>query len=112
MRYALEAPEAEKRAVAEIRWQACSGEPFGVCRVTVGTSRRERTMPLVDERFTTVDANRRLSGAGLSRKKKQGRLDAIAALVLLESFLEACRYRGEIAGEPVGSAPSGGESLQ
>lgn len=56
---------------------------------------------MFDERFTTADANRRLAGAGYTRKKKKSRLDAIAALVVLESFIEACRYRGEIAGTAI-----------
>ncbi|TWT52704.1 putative Holliday junction resolvase [Rubripirellula amarantea] len=66
---------------------------------------------LFDERFTTADAKQRIAGAGYTRKKKKDRIDAIAALVLLESFIEACRYRGEIAGTPVSSAAEGGESL-
>ena len=65
---------------------------------------------LFDERFTTADANRRLGGSFTRAKKKQ-RVDAIAALVLLESFMEASRYQGEVAGESIDSAPEGGESL-
>lgn len=53
---------------------------------------------MFDERFTTVDAAQRLRGGGLSRQKNKQRIDAVAATVLLESFLEASRYRGEIAG--------------
>lgn len=55
---------------------------------------------LFDERFTTVAATQRLGAAGYTRKRKKERLDAVAAQVILESFLEACRYRKEIAGEP------------
>ena len=66
---------------------------------------------LFDERFTTADAKQRIAGAGYTRKKKKDRIDAIAALVLLESFIEACRYRNEVAGEPVTSAAEGGEGL-
>lgn len=53
---------------------------------------------LFDERFTTVDASARMRGGGYSRQKKKQRIDAVAASVLLESFLEACRYRGQIVG--------------
>ncbi|MEM9366559.1 MAG: Holliday junction resolvase RuvX [Planctomycetota bacterium] len=63
---------------------------------------------LFDERFTTVAATQRLGAAGYTRKRKKARLDAVAAQVILESFLEACRYRGEIAGEP---AVGDGEDL-
>lgn len=72
----------------------------------------ETKMPvrMFDERFTTADANRRIGGSFTRAKKKQ-RVDAIAALVLLESFIEACRYRRAIAGVPLTDYPSGGESL-
>ena len=75
------------------------------CRVFAKWLADETELPLrmFDERFTTADAKRRISGVGYTRKKKKKRLDAVAALVLLESFLEASRYRGEIAGEPLES---------
>lgn len=66
---------------------------------------------LFDERFTTADAKQRMQAGGYTRGKEKKRLDAVAALVLLESFLEACRYRQTIAGEPVGDIARGGESL-
>lgn len=66
---------------------------------------------LFDERFTTTNAQQRLAGGGLSRQQKKKRVDAIAALVLLESFLEACRYQGDLAGQPVDADASGGASL-
>ena len=66
---------------------------------------------LFDERFTTADAIGRMAGAGYTKKKKQQRVDAIAAQVILESFLEACRYRNATAGQPVDAKPTGGDSL-
>ncbi len=66
---------------------------------------------LFDERFTTADAKRRLASGGFTRNKKKKRIDAVAALVLLESFLEACRYRNAIVGEPLDGASQGGDSL-
>lgn len=66
---------------------------------------------MFDERFTTADANRRIASAGYSRKKKKDRLDAVAALVLLESFLEACRYRAEIAGEDIDTISQGTDGI-
>jgi putative Holliday junction resolvase len=53
---------------------------------------------LFDERFTTVAANAKIRQGKTTRKKTKHRVDAVAAQVLLESFLEACRYRGELAG--------------
>lgn len=67
---------------------------------------------LFDERFTTVEANARLrTGGRISRQKKQKRIDAVAATVLLESFLEACRYRGTIAGVDVGEPVAQADDL-
>ena len=65
---------------------------------------------MFDERFTTADANRRIGG-NLTRAKKKQRVDAMAALVLLESFMEASRYRQAVAGESPDATPSGGDSL-
>lgn len=66
---------------------------------------------MFDERFTTSAAKQRMSGAGLSRKGKKKRVDAIAALVILESFMESCRYHNEIVGQSVDQKADGGESL-
>ena len=71
----------------------------------------ELPVRLFDERFTTADAKQRMMAGGYTRGKGKRRIDAVAALVLLEAFLEACRYRGSIAGEPIGGAARGGESL-
>jgi putative Holliday junction resolvase len=66
---------------------------------------------LFDERFTTVDAKNRMMAGRYTRGKEKQRIDAVAALVLLESFLEACRYRGSAAGEAVEIESTGGDSL-
>ena len=67
---------------------------------------------LFDERFSTAAAKERLAGGKLSRAKKKKQLDAVAALVLLESFLEACRYHGTTVGQPIDQQAEGGESLE
>ena len=66
---------------------------------------------LFDERFTTAAAKQRMAAGGYSRKAKKKRVDAIAALVLLESFLEACRYQGQIVGQPCNAQPDGDQGL-
>ena len=66
---------------------------------------------LFDERFTTADAKNRMTPGGFTRKKEKKRIDAVAAQVLLESFLEACRYKDEVAGEPIDAKPVGGDAL-
>ena len=71
----------------------------------------ELPVRLFDERFTTSDAMSRMAGVGFTNKKKKGRVDAIAAQVILESFLEASRYHGEIAGESISTKPADGKRL-
>jgi putative Holliday junction resolvase len=68
---------------------------------------------LFDERFTTSAAQQRVGG-GQSRNKKKSRvrqIDAIAAQILLESFLEAARYRGETPGQSPDAPATGDQSL-
>ena len=42
---------------------------------------------LWDERRTTVDAHRILSGAGRHGKKRREKIDAVAASLILEGYL-------------------------
>lgn len=43
---------------------------------------------LIDERWTTKQANRRLLEADLSRKKRKNVIDKMAAVVILETYLQ------------------------
>lgn len=43
---------------------------------------------LIDERKTTADAHRILSGAGVFDQKRKNRVDAVAASLILEIFLK------------------------
>ena len=45
----------------------------------------------LDERWTSREAAAALDAAGVSRKKQRGRVDAIAAALLLRTFLELQR---------------------
>jgi putative Holliday junction resolvase len=49
------------------------------------------TVDVVDERLTTVIAQRSLIEAGVSRRKRKGTVDKVAAAVLLQSYLDARR---------------------
>ncbi|MBR0203586.1 MAG: Holliday junction resolvase RuvX, partial [Synergistaceae bacterium] len=49
----------------------------------------ERKFVTWDERFTTVIANRMLIEADVSRKKRKSHVDKIAAVLILESWLES-----------------------
>jgi len=61
---------------------------------SIADSLRERTglpVALVDERFTTVEAERVLLDADLSRADRKDTVDRVAASVLLQSVLESQR---------------------
>lgn len=45
----------------------------------------------LDERWTSLEAERALDEAGVSRKKQRGRVDPIAAALLLRTWLERRR---------------------
>ena len=51
----------------------------------------ERAFVMWDERFTTVIAQRALLDADVSRKKRRKTVDKIAAVVILEDWLESQR---------------------
>lgn len=53
-----------------------------------------------DERYTSVEAERRLNSAGLTKKRRKARLDAQAAQIMLTAFIEAHR-----ASPPQGPGP-------
>ena len=47
-----------------------------------------------DERFSTVEAESHLREAGVQPSRDRGRLDAAAAAVILQAYLDAHRERG------------------
>jgi putative Holliday junction resolvase len=49
------------------------------------------TVDVVDERLTTVIAQRSLIEAGMTRKRRKGTVDKVAAAVILQSYLDAHR---------------------
>jgi putative Holliday junction resolvase len=49
------------------------------------------TIEVVDERLTTVIAQRSLIEAGVSRRRRRGTVDKVAAAVILQSYLDARR---------------------
>jgi putative Holliday junction resolvase len=55
-----------------------------------------------DERFTSKLAEGILIGANVSRKKRKGAVDRMAAAILLQSYLEARSSAGDSSGGPTG----------
>lgn len=51
-----------------------------------------------DERYTTQDASRALTGIGISQRKQRGRIDMSAAVLMLQSYLETVRHNMENRG--------------
>ena len=47
-----------------------------------------------DERLTTAVAERTLQESGTWRRRRKGDVDAVAAAVILQGYLDACRARG------------------
>lgn len=57
--------------------------------------KRLTQIPIVmwDERLTTVQAERSLRESSLSRKKRAKIVDSVAAIIILQSYLDAIRVR-------------------
>jgi putative holliday junction resolvase len=56
-----------------------------------------------DERLTTTVAERTLHESGRWRRRQKGDVDAVAAAVILQGYLDACRARG-LRGREQGNA--------
>lgn len=54
---------------------------------------------LVDERMTTVEASRSLRSAGVRSRAARGKVDAAAAVVILQHALDSERATGALPGE-------------
>jgi putative Holliday junction resolvase len=59
---------------------------------------------LVDERMTTVTASQGLRASGVKAKKGRSVVDQAAAVIILQSALEAERLSGKAPGESVQSS--------
>jgi putative Holliday junction resolvase len=51
----------------------------------------DRTVELYDERFSTAVAQQALIEADMSRKKRKGTVDKVAAALILQSWLDRRR---------------------
>ena len=79
-------------------------------RIGIRISLARRIAPvgvrLVDERLTTVSAARQLREAGKSSRQQRSRIDAAAAVAILEHALDSERHRGFPPGELVSAEAS------
>jgi putative holliday junction resolvase len=71
------------------------GRAAGRARRFADELRQRTSLPVLlwDERFTTVEAERVLIGADLSRADRKDTIDRVAASVLLQAVLEAQRQQ-------------------
>lgn len=69
-------------------------------RYAVGLA-KSLTVPVLlwDERFSTVSAERLMREAGLRGKKKRERIDAVAAAVILQDYLDSRQFAAEKGAE-------------
>ena len=75
--------------------EAQAAERFADALRSAGVPR----VTLWDERLTTVQAERALIAADLSRRRRRQVIDRMAAVLILQSFLEAARRRRDGRGE-------------
>ncbi|WP_020015440.1 Holliday junction resolvase RuvX [Promicromonospora sukumoe] len=69
--------------------------------VALAAAGEHTAVRLVDERMTTVSAHQALHAAGRKTKKHRSVIDQAAAVIILQSALDAERAKGERAGELV-----------
>lgn len=73
----------------------------GRLTVALAAAGEHAVVRLVDERMTTVSAHQALHAAGRKSKKHRSVIDQAAAVIILQSALDAERAKGERAGELV-----------
>lgn len=72
-----------------------AGEDAKRIREYVGILTSRVSVPVIewDERFTTVQAERTLITADISRKKRKEVIDKVAAQIILQSYLDSLRFQ-------------------
>lgn len=78
-----------------LRMSGAEGTQSGKIREFVAVLEKEFRLPvrLMDERLTSVEANRVLRESEMSIKKRAGAVDRLAAVLILQSFLELQMHR-------------------
>jgi len=89
--------QIDERAITEVviglprNLDGSDGAAAVDARTLAAETRRRTHLPVTlwDERFTTVQAERELIAAGVRRRTRRERVDAAAAALLLQSWLES-----------------------
>lgn len=66
--------------------------------------RTKREVRLQDERLTSVDADWRMAGSGMTHKQKKMKRDSLAAAAILRDYLESIGAQAEGVSEPAPEA--------
>ncbi len=79
-----------------LRMSGEEGTQSGKIREFVAVLEKEFRLPihLMDERLTSVEANRVLRESEMSIRKRAGAVDRLAAVLILQNFLELQKNRG------------------
>lgn len=97
----VEAEQVELLVVGEPRPVAGGAEPETLARARSFGSKLAAATGLeiewIDEAFTSAAAAERLREAGVSARRARGRLDAVAAQILLQEALDRRRATGDPA---------------
>lgn len=89
--------------------EGTEGESAEAAREIASTLERRTGLPLElwDERMSTARALSAIREQGGSTRGRKADVDALAAAVLLQHFLDARRNRAEVADPPDGAEPEG-----
>lgn len=79
-----------------LRLDGTEGDAAAAARRLADEARRQTGLPveLWDERLSTVEAERSLIAQGVRRRRRRERVDAVAAAVVLQAWLDAHRGGG------------------
>jgi putative holliday junction resolvase len=90
------------------RLDGSEGDAAAAARALAGEAARETGLPveLWDERFSTVAAERALIEAGMRRERRRRTIDAVAAAIMLQGWLDARRGKAVIGGADDGLGES------
>lgn len=99
--------EEEAEAIVVGLPRSLSGELHGQAALVqefAAQLRKEVSVPIHfwDERLSTVAAEREMRAAGAKRDKRRAMIDAVAAAIILQGYLDAARTQAQsgAAGEP------------
>ena len=92
----VKAQEAERIIIGmPMTMSGEEGEQAQATNIFIAALKERTALPIetLDERLTTVEADRRMREAGASSRRMRQRTDSQAAAVLLQAYLEAQRMR-------------------